>query len=327
MNYSLNKAKIKKDDEFYTLYEDIEKELTHYKQYFQGKRIFCNCDDPSFSNFWKFFKDHFESFSLKELSSLYYIEPPKHTLIMDNREREVLYLTIYDGKKEDKYRKRGSGSFMSRESIEVLRASDIVVTNPPFSLFHDFIRLCLEERKDFIVLGSCNAVSTPYFLEAIRDKRVYIGYNHGSFSFKRENGTIVSFGNICWYSSFPVPYPEKLKLIKTYKGHEEDYPFYKTCPDTIEVSSLKNIPCDYFGKMGVPLSYLNVYNPDQFEIIISGEKAPVVPFGKRMITRYRKQGGDGHYTASTYKLAYMDKEGRVQIPYQRIIIRRNPNDK
>lgn len=327
MNSALNIARIRKYDEFYTLYEDIEKELMHYRQYLKGKTIFCNCDDPSTSNFWKFFKDHFEEFSLKELFSLYYVEPPKHTLIMDNRDRKKSYLTVYDGKKETGYMIEGSGSFMGRESIDVLRKSDVVVTNPPFSRFHYFINLCLRERKDFIVLGSINAVSTPYFLKAIKDKRIYIGYNRGNFTFKTDNGNQKSFGNICWYSSFPVPYPEKLEFTKTYTGHEEDYPFYTTCPDTIEVSSLKNIPCDYFGKMGVPVSYLNVYNPDQFEIITSGEKAPVVPFGKKMISRYRKQGGNGHYTASTYKLAYMDKEGKVQIPYQRIIIRRNPDDR
>jgi len=226
-NLNLNNAKRKKNDEFYTQLFDIENELKHYKHYFKNKVVYCNCDKSSKSNFYKYFMNNFKELQLKRLIT-------------------------------------SCSDFRSKECIELLKQSDIVVTNPPFSLFREYVTQLYKYNKKFIIIGSMNAITYKEIFKLIKDNKLWFGHNWVK-EFKQPDGTIKTFGNICWFTNLETSKrQEDLILYKKY--NPKDYPKYDNY-NVINVNRTKNIPMDYNGVMGVPISFLDKYNPDQFEIV------------------------------------------------------------
>lgn len=263
-NRNLHAASKAKNDEFYTQLSDIEKELKHYKEHFKGKVVFCNCDDPKWSNFYKFFALNFKEFGLKKLITTHFDkEKPTYKLIID----EDSYLEIMnDDKKPEPIPLEQNGDFRSPESIELLKEADIVVTNPPFSLFREYIAQLVEYDKQFIVIGSQNAITYKEIFKLIKDNRLWLGCTLPK-EFIKPDGYVQKFGNIGWFTNLSnKKRNEEMILYKTYEGNESDYPKYDNY-DAIEVSKTKDIPMDYDGAMGVPISFLEKYNPEQFEIV------------------------------------------------------------
>lgn len=276
-NGALNKASIAKEDEFYTKMSDIEKELKHYKEHFRGKVVFCNCDDPETSNFWKYFELNFEFLGLKKLISTHYEDSkPSYKL-------ELVHDENKDGRidKQDIVRTPllQNGDFRSPECIEIMDSADIVVTNPPFSLFREYIALLLEYGKNFLVIGSQNNVTYKEIFPLLKDNKLWLGYHSGDMEFvvpdyykpratryREENGIKYrSMGNICWFTNLDIEKRhEDMILYKTYNPTE--FPTYDNY-SAINVNKVADIPCDYFEIMGVPITFINNYNPDQFEIM------------------------------------------------------------
>lgn len=260
-NTSLNAAKLAKNDEFYTQLSDIEKELKHYKEHFRGKVVFCNCDDPEESFFWKFFEAKFDVFGLKKLISTHY------------GRGKPSYKLEYDGRRspEDKPIVRqtslnGDGDFRSEECIAILEEANIVVTNPPFSLFREYVGQLVEHQKSFLIIGSQNAITYKETFKLIRDNQLWLGKTKPK-EFKQPDGSIKVFGNIGWFTNLSHSRRnEELILFRTYAGNESFYPIYDNF-EAIAVSKVVDIPVDYKGAMGVPITFLEKYNPDQFEIL------------------------------------------------------------
>lgn len=289
LNNNLNKAKSSKKDEFYTQLTDIEKEMKHYKKHFKGKVIYCNCDDPRVSNFFHYFSYNFEKLGLKKLIATCY-KNQELDLFSENKSDQAIYLE-YGGDKNgnnipDKNDivinpLKGDGDFRSPESIELLKQSDIIVTNPPFSLFREFISQLIDYKKQFIVLGNQNAIIYTEIFPFIRDNKLWLGVDNGGTKWfqvpqdyeiktktriKTENGNkFFSMGSIMWYTNIDTKKRhEELILYKKYTP--EEYPTYDNY-DAIEVARYSEIPMDYGGVMGVPITFLDKYNPNQFEII------------------------------------------------------------
>lgn len=267
-NTSLNKAAIIKEDEFYTQLTDIEKELKHYKKQFKNKIVFCNCDDPDWSNFWLYFKLNFEVLGLKKLISTHFDA------------NEPTYKLEYDGKIVKTTTLKQNGDFRSPECIELLKKADIIVTNPPFSLFREYIAQLIEYNKKFLIIGNQNNVTYKDVFQYFKDNKVWLGYYSGDMSFKvpeyyeaRETRFWIdesgqkwrSFGNITWYTNLDTTKRhEEIILYKNYTP--EEYPKYNDY-DVINVNKVAEIPADYDGVMGVPITFLDKYNPEQFEIL------------------------------------------------------------
>lgn len=248
----LKQGKIKKDDEFYTYYEDIEIELLHYKEQLRNKTIYCPCD-AEWSNFFKYFYNNFEKLELKKLiTSNYSINdteiPTKFIKTKDYEERISL---------------NGNGSFDSEECIELLKESDIVITNPPFSLFRQFIDHLVSYDKKFLVIGSLNSMSCKNIFNLFKNKKISTGYKRVlKFSKNEKEANIASL----WFTNLEVKEKDYLILSKKYEGNEKDYPNYINY-DAINCNKLSDIPCDYKGEIGVPLTILEKLNHNQFEII------------------------------------------------------------
>ena len=261
-NKNLTQAKIKKDSEWYTLISDIEKELKHYKKYFEGKVVYCNCDDPEESNFWKFFELNFEEYKLKKLISTHYdAEKPTYKL-------ELSADIDGDGKitKGDivKTPLKQNGDFRSEESINLLKESDIICTNPPFDLFREYVAQLMKYKKNFLVIAPETCVSYKEVFPLIRDKKIWLGYNHVK-EFRQPDGSLKKFGNIVWFTNIPIDKQnEELILVKKYDPTK--YSKYDNY-DAIHIDKCVNIPADYKGVMGVPISFLENYCPKQFEIL------------------------------------------------------------
>ncbi len=255
-NKNLSVAKAAKNDEFYTQLTDIEKELMHYWEHFEGKTIFCNCDDPKESAFWKYFDGQFNHLGLKRLITTHYNPNGKSYMIDRTRIGDESPTVIKD--------LDGNGDFRSSECIELLKQADIVVTNPPFSLFREYVAQLIEYKKKFIIIGNKNAITYKEFFPLLKENKVWIGHGNVT-SFLQPNGEIKKFGNIGWYTNLDISKRhDKLDLWKKYTP--EEYPKYDNY-DAIDVSKTTNIPCDYYGVMGVPITFLDKYNPDQFEIL------------------------------------------------------------
>lgn len=257
-NANLHKAKDAKNDEFYTQLTDVAKELMHYKAHFKDKIVLCNCDDPTWSAFWKYFHLNFAELGLKKLISTHY-----------DRE-EATYKMEYTGGNDNnievgiKTPLEGNGDFRNKECLDLLDESDIVVTNPPFSLFREYVAVLMEHEKKFLIIGSLNAVKYSECFPYIINNRMWLG-NNNVHDFMQPDGTIKKFGNINWYTNLDfAKRHEKMILWKEY--NDTEYQKYDTY-DAIEVSKVTNIPIDYNGIMGVPVSFISKYNPDQFEII------------------------------------------------------------
>ncbi len=288
-NSILHKAKESKSDEFYTQYCDIESELVHYQTQFKGKVVYCNCDDPLKSNFFRYFVDNFHSLGLKKLIASCY-QYPANSLFGDE-ENESGYYVSYEGEAFDSFddvckiiHLRGNGDFRSDESKRFLKECDVVVTNPPFSLFREFVSLIMLYEKEFLIIGNINAITYKEIFELIQNNKVWLGHNlgrgisgfivpnyyelYGTEARINKNGQrIVSTNNCLWLTNLDSPLRnEFIPLTKTYYGNESDYPVFDNY-DAINVNRTQDIPLDFAGIMGVPITFLHKYNPMQFEII------------------------------------------------------------
>lgn len=276
----LRDAKINKKDEFYTQLVDTESELRHYKKHFEGKVVFCNCDDPRSSNFFYYFASNFKELGLKKLIAACYSDQSS-----SEAGSKTGSYCIFTGKnKTNIIQFKGSGDFRSRESIRLLKQSDIVVTNPPFSLFRDYIAQLVEYNKKFLIIGNINSITYKEIFKLIQKNKIWLGVNLGrgisGFIVPEEYdlyGTearinslgerIVSPNNCLWLTNLDNSTRHNdIVLTKSYYGNERDYPKYDNY-DGINVNKTQDIPKDYGGFMGVPITFLHKYNPDQFEII------------------------------------------------------------
>ena len=261
-NTNLHNAKRAKNDEFYTLLTDIEKEMVHYRDYFKGKVIFCNCDDARESNFFKFFANNFELLKIKKLITTGYKEDGHGVVLEYNGDIDGDFMVGDDEVKVTEL--KGNGDFRSEECIEYLKQADIVITNPPFSLFREYVKQLMDYDKKFIIIGSQNAITYKEIFPYIKDNKLWLGYNFVK-SFIQPNGEVKKFGNILWYTN--IPHDKRnwpMDFYRTYKP--ELYPKYDNY-DAIEVSKVADIPMDYKGVMGVPITFLTKYNPEQFQIV------------------------------------------------------------
>lgn len=257
-NTNLHKAKDAKNDEFYTQLTDVSKELMHYKQHFKDKTVLCNCDDPTLSAFWKYFHLNFSALGLKKLISTHYDKT------------QPTYKMEYTGGNDNdievgvKTSLEGNGDFRNQECLDILDEADIVVTNPPFSLFREYVAVLMEHEKKFLIIGSLNAIKYSECFPFIMNNQMWLG-NNNVHNFMQPDGTVKKFGNINWYTNLDfAKRHEKIILWKEY--NDKEYPKYETY-DAIEVSKVTNIPVNYNGIMGVPISFMSKYNPEQFEIV------------------------------------------------------------
>jgi len=351
-NQSLGSAKKEKNDEFYTQLEDIEKEISNYKDQLKGKVIFCNCDDPYESNFFKYFAMNFNQLGLKKLMatcfdpspmagsqlSIYEVEPSlkkgmtkntKHAYKIEITEvkdyngdgsidlADVEYLIKHDGNSLKLM--EGSGDFRSKECVELLKEADIVVTNPPFSLFLEYVALLIDHKKKFIIMGNMNSLHKKEIFKLIMADKIWTGYgfnltcefilpDHYLKWNRIENGKkIGKVPAITWFTNLDThKRHEKMILWKKYSSAE--YIKYDNL-DAIEVSKVSEIPEDYFGMMGVPDTFLEKYNPEQFELI----GIPTGNYGKTI-------GVTKNYRGRTD--ISLTRNGNTSCPYSRIIIKR-----
>ena len=257
-NVNLYKARNTKNDEFYTKLEDVSKELKHYRKHFKDKIVFCNCDDPKWSAFWKYFHLNFSALGLTKLISTHYDK------------NEPTYKMEYTGGDDNdievgvKTPLEGNGDFRNRECLEILDEADVVVTNPPFSLFREYVAVLMDHEKKFLVIGSKNVITYKDFFPLLKNGNVRIGYNNPS-EFLQPDGSSKKFGNIGWFTNLDVDKRnEKLVLRKKYDP--EEYPRYDNY-NAINVNKLADIPVNYDGVMGVPISIMDKYDSEQFEIV------------------------------------------------------------
>lgn len=302
-NSNLHDSSRNKQDEFYTNLQLIEDELKHYRRHFRGKRVLCNCDDPYESNFFKYFAMNFNSLGLKSLTATCYAYSciaGKEIDMFTRRTKTPHKIVITevgdvngDGRidladvewliKNDKNvltELKGDGDFRSAECVELLKQADIVVTNPPFSLFREYMAQLIEHGKRFLIVGNMNNTAYKEILPLVMSNKVWLGYNSGHFWFKvppsyEEKATDFKIdadgqkwrrmGNICWFTNFDIAKRhEYMVLFRRYSP--EHYPRYDNY-DAIDVSRTADIPCDYYGIMGVPITFMAQHNPDQFELL------------------------------------------------------------
>jgi hypothetical protein len=342
---NLTKAKKNKKDEFYTQLSDIENELRHYKNHFRGKVIYCNCDDPRVSNFFHYFSYRFEQLGIKKLIATCY-KNQNADLFSQNDSDKAIYLEYTGDKNGNRIpdpeeigivELKGDGDFRSQESIELLKQADIVVTNPPFSLFREYVAQLIEYDKKFIIVGHQNATKYTDIFPLIKENKLWLG-----FGFKGGAGHFINnqyedyatAGNhkegmirvsgVVWLTNLDInKRHEDLILYKEYTP--EEYPTYDNY-NAINVDVTKSIPIDYKGFMGVPITFLDKYNPDQFEIIGLGQGnlyRELTPKGlsQKFVDDYYKDGNTGLIKENHPILAYYDINGKPVIPYMRIIIK------
>ena len=263
-NTNLHRAARAKNDEFYTRYDDIEAEVMKYRKQFAGKVVYLPCDDPAEkkSEFWSFFVNNFDAFGLKKLIATHYDEDGKaYKIWIDSDSSSDDYIDDADALQEDLI---GNGDFRSPECVEILKECDIVCTNPPFSLFREFIDVLITNNKQFLIIGNQNAFTYKEVFKLIKANKIWTGYNMVK-KFIQPDGSLKAFGNVCWFTNMSTTKRvEKLVLVKSY--NPIDYPKYDSY-DAIEVSRVTNIPKDYDGVMGVPITFIDKYNPEQFEIL------------------------------------------------------------
>lgn len=287
-NTHLQNASKAKKDEFYTQLSDIEKELKHYKLHFKGKIVLCNCDDPRASNFFHYFAYNFKRLGLKKLITTCY-KNQNADLFSKNDSEQAIYLE-YEGDKNGNNvpdpeeigirHFKGDGDFRSEECIELLKQADIVVTNPPFSLFREYVAQLVEYDKKFIIIGNQNSITYKGIFKLIKDNQMWFGYgfnrncahfinrhydDHASDADHKEG--MIRVSGVVWFTNLDIQKRhEDLILYRTYYGSEDEYPKYDNY-DAINVDKTKEIPMDYDGTMGVPITFIDKFNPDQFEIL------------------------------------------------------------
>ena len=364
-NKNLNAAKAAKKDEFYTQLSDIERELQHYWQHFRGKVVLCNCDDPYESNFFKYFALRFNQLGLKKLICTCYNGSPVtgNELAFhfdgfdDDEPKKIAYkVEITEVKDENgdgavdlsdvQYLLKSdknvlsilkTGDFRSQECIELLKEADIVVTNPPFSLFREYIGQLMEYKKKFLIIGSQKSIGCKEIFPLFQENKIWWGYGFKGaaahfFSPYEDTATagdhkkdMIRVSGVTWFTNLEIPKrSEEMDLVCRYSPDE--YPRYENY-NAIEVGKTTDIPFDYPGIMGVPITFLDKYCPDQFDIVGSNSSTDlckmlgVQPLGQDWINRYRAAGGTGHNTANMVRIVYNDKSGKPKVAFQRIFIR------
>lgn len=274
---SLSSAKKAKNDEFYTQLSDIENELKHYKDHFKGKVVFCNCDDPEESNFWFFFRRKFEDYGLKKLISTHYVESGSSYALITYTKNGTI----------QKVKLEGNGDFRSEECKKYLEEADIICTNPPFSLFREYVAQLMEYDKKFLIIGNQNAITYKKIFPLIKDNKLWLGCGSNlsmvyktpyantdpdNRKFVKSKGYDPDEGytkvkGICWFTNLTNnKRNEELILFRRYSDDPSKYPKYDNY-DAINVDKVADIPCDYDGVMGVPITFLDKYCENQFEII------------------------------------------------------------
>lgn len=371
-NKNLNAAKTAKKDEFYTLLADIERELQHYWQHFRGKVVLCNCDDPYESNFFKYFALRFNQLGLKKLICTCYNGSPiqGNELCIDfgdfeGEPRKIAYkVEITEVKdlngdgavdlSDVRYLLQNdrnvlstlkTGDFRDNECIELLKEADIVVTNPPFSLFREYVKQLMKYEKDFVIMGRMSALHYSEIFPLIVQNKLWCGFNfnfsaiykapysntlEANRKFVKSKGlnpdeNYIKVPAICWYTNLDISKRhENMDLVCKYSP--EEYPSYENY-NAIDVGKVQDIPYDYDGIMGVPDTIMGQFNPEQFEIIGSNcstefcKKLGVKPLGENWIKRYQAAGGTGHNTKNMVRIVYSDSHGKPKVAYSRILIR------
>lgn len=317
LNKNLGKAKAAKKDEFYTQLSDIEKELKNYKSHLKGKVVLCNCDDPRVSNFFHYFSYNFKQLGLKKLIATCY-KNQNADLFSQNDSEKAIYLE-YDGSKDGKNipnpdeigikHFNHDGDFRSAECVELLKKSDLVVTNPPFSLFREYVVQLVEHGKKFIIIGHQNAITYKEIFKLIKENKLWLGYgfnrncahfinrhyvDHASDADHREG--MIRVSGVQWFTNIDTAKRHE-EMILTKRYNRSEFPKYDNY-NAIEVSQTKNIPMDYKGVMGVPITFMNKHNPDQFEIVGMAENENLYGLKTKV------------YTSIQCKQAYFDKFGK-----------------
>lgn len=383
-NENLISAKVVKNDEFYTMLSDIESELGHYQHHFQNKIVYLPCDNPETSAFWKYFHMNFSELGLKQLTATYY-NPNGISCKSD----------YYGGNDKNignfhKEHLRENGDFRSQECQDIMAASDVIVTNEPFSLFRDMMALLIKFHKQFLIIGNFNAVTYKEIFPLLQKNKIWLGCNSVK-QFLQPDGSIRNFGNIQWFTNLNIQKKHQFLLLDS-KYVPEHYPIYCNY-NAINVDRIVNIPCDYYeswevdktqlsvldktkwnivretsdtifivpckgtklcckmvereknykkeieknienqighilsycsGIMGVPITFLNQYNPEQFEILgadLNNSEINIENIPQEWLDLYFKQGNKGHYTTNMHSLVYIHK-GKAIAPYKRVLIRK-----
>lgn len=364
---NLNAAAKAKKDEFYTQLSDIEKEMRYYRTHFRDKVVFCNCDDPFESNFFKYFVLNFNRLGLKKLIATCYASSPianTQLSLFDvigteesrqNKPYKAIVTKVYDktgdggidmfdiaelfkSGENNLSELEGDGDFRSKECLALLDESDIVVTNPPFSLFREYVSVLMEHKKHFIIIGNVNAITYKEFFPLLKENRVWIGasihsgdrkfyvpddypLNAAGCGIDDDGRRFIRVKGVRWYTNLDIKQRhEEMILVKRYNS--ELYPKYDNY-DAINVDSTADIPCDFDGVMGVPITFMDKYSPDQFEIIglgianlgLSIGVHPYKPEHKQYRKEIQKRGAvDGD-------LYMLDENGNPVVPYARVLIR------
>ena len=351
-NKNLHSAAAAKKDEFYTQISDIEKELRYYKDHFQDKVVYCNCDDPRVSNFFYYFSYNFERLGLKKLITTCY-KNQSLDMFSKNDSEQAIWLEYNGDKNLNKvpdpeeigiHKLKEDGDFRSEECINLLKQADIVVTNPPFSLFREYVTQLIEHDKKFVIVGHQNAITYKEIFPLIKDNNIWLGitpkgqdmlfdvpedYAQYLVANKKEGsayrvvkGVIKGrLGNAAWFTNLDhTKRHEKLILYKRYSP--EEYPAYYNY-DAINVDTTSKIPMDFDGVMGVPITFLDKYNPDQFEVVGLGIANLGKEIGVRPYTpEHRKYRKEVQRRGVVDGDLYMIKEGVVTVPYARVLIRK-----
>ncbi len=341
-NTDLINAQKAKKDEFYTQLEDINAEMVHYEDQFKNKVIFMNCDDPTWSNFWRYFHIEFERLGLKKIIATHY--EPGYT---------STYKIEYEGGDDENFESgvitplTQNGDFRSPECLKILDSCDIVCTNPPFSLFREYIALLMQHKKKFIIIGNINATSYKEVFPLIKENKVWLGasihsgdrkfyvpddypLNASGCGIDETGRKYIRVKGIRWFTN--LDYPARHESLETpYLYAKKDdlypelYPKYDNY-DAINIDKTSEIPMDYMGAMGVPLTFMDRFNPEQFEILglahgLLSHDLGIKPIGKEWCDLYFSQGNKGHYSPSMCELVSVI-DGKAVSYYHRLVIKR-----
>lgn len=346
-NRNLYTSRADRTNEFYTQTATIEEELRHYKHFFEGKTVLCNCDDPHESNFFRYFVLGFNELRLGKLIATCYDGSPilgtEIDLFTPTSDKKAYKVEISEVRRKDVKAivrdnatlLRGNGDFRSEECVELLREADVVVTNPPFSLMKEYLPMLISFHKHFLILGNMNHVTIKEIFRYFFEEKVWLGYNSGhfwfivpdyypekktDFKYNDDGKKMRRMGNICWFTNIDIEkrhYP--LQLYESYSP--EKYPKYDNY-DAIEVSRYYEIPEDYYGVMGVPITYLAYHCPDQFDIIGIAKSSAGDPALKTKI--YTRADYPNYNSLNAGPVLIQD--GVPKVMYARILIRRKCND-
>ena len=369
-NSQLTKARRAKNDEFYTQLTDIEKELRHYRRHFEGKVVLCNCDDPFESNFFKYFVLNFNRLGLKKLIATCYTGSPianQQLSIFDvigkeddnsNKPYKAIVTKVYDktgdggvdmfdvaelfkSGENQLTELQGNGDFRSAECLSLLAEADIVVTNPPFSLFREYVATLIEYGKKFVIMGNKNAITYKEFFPYLMNNKIWAGatsLNGGRWMIMpraveveskkaktNEHGEIIlNVAGVCWFTNLDIKKRhDSLIMIKRYSPDE--YENFENMDGAINVDKVVDIPMDYPGVMGVPVTFFEKYNPDQFEIVGCAD-ADIVPdewkgMSQKFVDLYYLQGNTGSYKQGNRLACYISHAGEAKVPFKRVLIR------